>query len=76
MLTTYQRTILTSRLDDYKADPEQGENWESVITELSGQLIEANPVEFDGISCVVTKNKVLEFDDFKRLLKSTKISWR
>lgn len=41
MLTTWQRTILTSRLDDYKADPEQGENWESVITELSGQLTEA-----------------------------------
>lgn len=37
-LKIWQREILTSRLGDYKADPAQGENWDSVITELSGRL--------------------------------------
>ena len=40
-LTAWQCAVLNSRLDDYKKDPEQGENWDSVITELSGQLKEA-----------------------------------
>lgn len=40
-LTAWQCTVLTSRLDDYKKEPERGENWDSVITELSGQLKEA-----------------------------------
>lgn len=40
-LTAWQCAVLSSRLDDYKKDPEQGENWESVITEFSGQLKEA-----------------------------------
>ncbi|MFN3709922.1 MAG: addiction module protein [Alishewanella aestuarii] len=33
-LTTWQRAVLTSRLGDYKADPAQGESWDSAITEL------------------------------------------
>lgn len=40
-LTAWQCAVLNSRLDDYQADPEQGGSWESAITELSGQLKEA-----------------------------------